>query len=153
MSLGGSFMPLGAQLCTLGLFYAPWGSSARPPLCVRSLGYFKPFEGSIMPLGDQVRIPSQTSAPPYACVPPLCVYALDSFKPLKAHICPLGVQLCSLGSSARFSRCTCPPLQECASPPRRAHPSHQAYAPPPQACAPSQPGMRAPSSRRTRPPH
>jgi hypothetical protein len=31
MSLRGIFMPLGAQLCPLGLFYAPWGSSARPP--------------------------------------------------------------------------------------------------------------------------
>jgi hypothetical protein len=46
MSLGGSFMPLRAQLCPLGLFYAPWNSNARPflcvhaPLCVRALGLF-----------------------------------------------------------------------------------------------------------------
>jgi hypothetical protein len=60
--------PLEAQLCTLGLNYAPWSSfmhlgsqvrappqaCAPPPLCVRALGYFKPLEAHICPLGAEL---------------------------------------------------------------------------------------------------
>jgi hypothetical protein len=151
MSLGGSFMPLGAQLYTLGLFYAPWGSSVRPPSSVRGPPYvcapwailsslrliYVPWGLNYAPWGSNA-YPLSSVRPLYVCTPPLCVRALDSFKPLKAHICPLGAQLCSLGSSARLSRHSCPFFEECTSPPRRtclparrACPSHQAYAPPP----------------------
>jgi hypothetical protein len=69
-------MPLGAQLCPLGLNYAPWNS--------------------FMPLRDQVRTP-HVCAPPCVRPPPLCVHALDSFKPLEAYICPLEAHSCPLG--------------------------------------------------------
>jgi hypothetical protein len=73
MSLRGSFMPLGAQLCPLGHFYAPWELSARPPsrvhnrpLCVCALASFKRLEAHICPLG--------------------------------AHLCPLGLNYVPWGS-------------------------------------------------------
>jgi hypothetical protein len=55
-----SFRPLETQLCPLGLFYAPWGSSTCPPyvyvppLCVCDLDSIKPLRGSFMPLGAQL---------------------------------------------------------------------------------------------------
>jgi hypothetical protein len=131
MFLRGSFMPLGAQLCPLGHFYAPYGSSVRPPLCVRALASFKPLEAHIcllgahlcplglnyapwdtfMPPGDQV------CAPPQAYVAFLCVRALASSKPLEAHICPLGAHLCPLGHFyVPWGSSACPP-SACMPPP------------------------------------
>jgi hypothetical protein len=56
-------MPPRTQLCTLGLFYAPWGSSTHPPASLRA--------------------PSYAYAPPlYVRAPSLCVRTLGSFKPL-----------------------------------------------------------------------
>jgi hypothetical protein len=69
-------MPLGAQLCALGLFYGPWGSSVCPPLCVRALGSFKSLEAHICLLGAQLCPLGVKCVPPlkrarllYACAP------------------------------------------------------------------------------------
>jgi hypothetical protein len=130
MSLGGSLMPLGAQLCTLGLFYAPWGSSVHPPL-------------------KRAR-PLLCMRGPPMCAPILCVHTLGSFKPLEAHICPLEAQLCPLGvkcvspSSVHAPLMRMRPPQECAS-------HHQACTPPSPSVRASLPRCTCPPTRRARP--
>jgi hypothetical protein len=150
-------MPLGTQLCTLGLFYAPWGSSARPPLCVRALGYFKPLEAHICPLGAQLcplgikcvpllkhAPPLMRVRPPYVCAPWTLLSPLRLiYVPLGHNYAPWDQVHASLGVRAPLSKSVPPLLGVRAPPAKYLHPSHHAYAPPPQACTPSQPGVRA----------
>jgi hypothetical protein len=79
MSLGGSFMPLGALLCLLGVKCAPPLKRARPPpyMCA-PWPLLGPLEAHICPLGAQlcplglfyipsgssVHLPSSVRAPP-----------------------------------------------------------------------------------------
>jgi hypothetical protein len=144
MSLGSSFMPLGAQLCTLGLFYASWESCAPPPLCVRALGYYKPLEAHICPLGAQLcplgikcvpalkrAHPLMRVCPPYVCAPWTLLSPLRLiYVPWGHNYAPWGQVHASLGVRAPPSKSMPPLLGVCA---------------PRQACTPFPPGIRAPS--------
>jgi hypothetical protein len=103
-------MPLGAQLCSLGLFYVPWGLSARPSLGMHAppsyacmpWGSYMSLVGSIMPLGALL-CPLGRKCTPSLCVRPLYVYAL--------------------------SMCTGPPPRLCVPPQPFAPPSQAMHAP------------------------
>jgi hypothetical protein len=94
-------MPLGAQLCPWGLFYAPQGPSARPPssmhappLSVWALASFKPLEALICPLGSHLCPLGLNYAPWGSFMPPrdqVCTPARRARPPTLGVYAPLGM--------------------------------------------------------------
>jgi hypothetical protein len=113
-------MPLGTQLCPLGLFYAPWGSSACPPsiACTPFLYGRAPPPmcvqlGAILnPLGLKCALPPQAHVPPPSVRASFFICSRHLFirmRPYFIHACPTSSVRAPLPSRRHSSgNSTCP---------------------------------------------